>query len=400
VTLVAPATSLLPTMADVRAATGTNGLVAASVFCGCGGSSLGYRLAGFRIAYAADYAEEAIAPYRLNADAATVAEVVDVRAIDLERFERATGIGKGELDLLDGSPPCQPFSMAGSRQRNWDRAVERYGAEAQTEVDLTSEFARLVDALAPRVFVMENVAALGEGVAIGHLRRFLAQLRAAGPGYQVRTAILDASWLGVPQARERFVAVGTRSDLDLRPPLPVPLGYRTTLAQAFDAAGTVPLVPSGRTLPQGEKRYREAGTAVVAKRGYGRVNVADVRFFTADMAAPTVTGAGLGGGGLRQKGVACTDDGYIDAETGADMAYYTHPWMNKHQKYRRWMLEHGHDPARPMRSINLREARAICSFPLDFVLTGPYKQRWLRLGMSVPPLMTKAVGDCIAKVVA
>ena len=93
------------------------------------------------------------------------------------------------------------------------------------------EFIRLLDGLKPRVFVAENVSGLVKGVAKGVFLEILAKLKACG--YRVGVKVLDAQWLGVPQARQRTIFIGVREDLGKPPVFPKPLPYRYTLRDAL-----------------------------------------------------------------------------------------------------------------------------------------------------------------------
>jgi len=93
------------------------------------------------------------------------------------------------------------------------------------------EFIRLLDGLKPRVFVAENVSGLVKGVAKGVFLEILAKLKACG--YRVGVKVLDAQWLGVPQARQRTIFIGVREDLGKPPVFPKPLPYRYTMREAL-----------------------------------------------------------------------------------------------------------------------------------------------------------------------
>lgn len=196
------------------------GLVAASMFAGFGGSSLGYRQAGFRVAYANEINAFAADAYELNGgcrvDRRSVEEVVGAEIV--------AAVG-GTPDVLDGSPPCQDFSTMGARDLEGERAGLYY------------EFVRLVGEARPRAFVAENVTGLVKGDAKG--RHFLPIMGAfAGHGYRAAARILDASWLGVPQRRERVVVIGFRDDLGIDPSdaFPPKAGRQTTLGDALPRA--------------------------------------------------------------------------------------------------------------------------------------------------------------------
>ena len=130
------------------------------------------------------------------------------RGLDAGELLDAAGLQVGELDVLDGSPPCEPFSTAGLRDKTWGE-IREYSGERQRTDDLFFEFARLVDGIRPRCFAAENVTGLVKGRAKGQFKRIMARLRACG--YVVAARVLDAAWLGVPQSRQRVIIVGVRT---------------------------------------------------------------------------------------------------------------------------------------------------------------------------------------------
>jgi len=203
----------VPLVAEVAQAP-RNGLTVASTFAGGGGSSLGWEMAGFTVAVAVERDPIAAETYRRNHPGTRLLER-DVRSV--------TGEEIGPVDVLDGSPPCQPFSTAGRRDNGWHREDARE--------DLFHDYARLLREVRPRAFVAENVKGLMMGRAKGYLIEILAELKAAG--YRVECRLLDAQWLGVPQHRERLIIVGARDDLGVDPAFPSPLPYRYSTRDAI-----------------------------------------------------------------------------------------------------------------------------------------------------------------------
>lgn len=216
-----------------------NGFRAISTFSGCGGSSLGYRLAGFRVLWASEFVPAARDCYAANFPT-TVLDARDVREVTPEDVLAAIGLEAGELDLMDGSPPCASFSTAGKRSEGWGK-VKKYSDVEQRTDDLFFEFVRLLEGIRPRTFVAENVSGLVKGVAKGYFLEILAALKAAG--YRVACRVLDAQWLGVPQARQRTIFVGVREDLVdaagrlIQPCHPAPLPYRYSVREAIPWIG-------------------------------------------------------------------------------------------------------------------------------------------------------------------
>lgn len=219
----------VPSMPEINALP-WNGFTAASTFSGCGGSSLGYRMAGFKVAWASEFVPAAADTYRANASAGTILDTRDIREVTAADVLAALGMAAGELDLFDGSPPCASFSTAGSREKHWGE-TKAYSETAQRTDDLFFEYVRLIDGIQPRVFVAENVSGLVKGTAKGYFKLILAAMRDCG--YQVQARLLNAAWLGVPQARQRVIFIGVRDDLGVQPVFPAPLPYQYTVRDAL-----------------------------------------------------------------------------------------------------------------------------------------------------------------------
>ena len=169
-----------------------------STFAGCGGSSLGYSMAGFREALAVEWEQNAADTFRLNFPHVPLFHG-DIAKLSVEECLRLAGLAPGELDVFDGSPPCQGFSTAGKREIGDQRN------------QLFREFVRLLSGLRPRAFVMENVSGMVKGDFKVIFAEILRTLKACG--YRVRVRLLNAMWFGVPQSRERMIFVGVRDDL-------------------------------------------------------------------------------------------------------------------------------------------------------------------------------------------
>ncbi len=173
------------------------------LFSGAGGASLGLVRAGFDLRLAVDVHPEYGMTHAANLPGEFLA--ADLRDIDAEKIMYAAGVGPGELDLLFAGPPCQGFSMLGSRVV-WD---ERN--------NLFREALRLATDLRPRAVVIENVPGLVTLADGAYLRAILAGMQDIG--YQAACAELLAAQYGAPQMRWRVIIVGWRADLD------IPAGY-------------------------------------------------------------------------------------------------------------------------------------------------------------------------------
>lgn len=218
----------VPSMTEI-ASIPWNGFKAISTFSGCGGSSLGYKMAGFKVLWANEFIPAAQETYRAN-HLNTILDTRDIRQVQAQDILDAIKMQPGELDLFDGSPPCASFSTAGKREAGWGK-VKQYSDTKQRTDDLFFEYTRLLQGLQPKVFVAENVSGLVKGTAKGYFLEILAALKDCG--YNVKAKLLDAQWLGVPQMRQRIIFVGVRNDLGIEPVHPKPAKYNYCVREIF-----------------------------------------------------------------------------------------------------------------------------------------------------------------------
>lgn len=218
----------VPTMAEIQGLE-CNGLDAVSTFSGCGGGCLGLEMAGYKIRWASEFIPAAADTYRANHPGVPL-DTRDIRQVQPGEILDQLGLKPGELPFLEGSPPCAAFSTAGVRQAGWNKP-RKYSDTVQRTDDLFGEYCRMIEGLRPAVFTAENVSGLVKGVGKGYFKEILARMKAAG--YQVSARLLDASWLGVPQARQRVFFVGVRSDLGMAPVFPRPLPYQYSVRDAL-----------------------------------------------------------------------------------------------------------------------------------------------------------------------
>ncbi len=206
-----------------------------SLFAGCGGSSLGYKMAGCDVLAAVERDPHAVATYRANHDGTTLL-YADITQLDPLAILKQVGLTPGNLDILDGSPPCQGFSLAGKRQLNDPRNR------------LFEEYVRFLQSIQPKAFVMENVPGLVSGPMQGIFREMTGMLRQAG--YVVKARILNAAHYGVPQSRRRVIVLGIRADLGVPPTHPAPLTRPLTFREAITGLSETGLisVPTGKAL--------------------------------------------------------------------------------------------------------------------------------------------------------
>lgn len=183
------------------------GTVFSCFACG-GGSTMGYKLAGFEVIGCNEIDPRMMNVYIKNhSPRYTFCEPIQTMKLrdDLppELFN---------LDILDGSPPCSTFSTAGDREAAWGvKKKFREGQALQVLDTLFFDFIDLAKKLQPKVVIAENVKGLLLGNAIGYVSRIYREFEEAG--YVVQHYLLDAAKMGVPQRRERVFFVALRRDL-------------------------------------------------------------------------------------------------------------------------------------------------------------------------------------------
>ena len=180
--------------------------VAIDLFAGAGGLSLGMEQAGFDVLASVEYDPVHCAVHEFNFPRTEVL-CADASILCPEQLQEAAEAGAAkhgrsewdkEIDAIVGGPPCQGFSTIGKRLID------------DTRNRLVFDFFRLVSALRPKYFVMENVPGMAAGGHSAILNQFVAEFEAEG--YVVVAKVLNTADYGVPQMRRRLIVVGSRSD--------------------------------------------------------------------------------------------------------------------------------------------------------------------------------------------
>ncbi len=291
--------------------------------------------------------------------------------------------------------------------------------------------------LRPRAFVAENVSGLVKGVAKGYFLEILAKLKTCG--YRVGCKVLDAQWLGVPQARQRTIFIGVREDLGKEPVFPKPLPYRYSLREALPwivrgkygpawkpATVPSPTVSAGRAYNTATSHQGLELVEAVVHDTCGKFpSAGDVT----DRPCPAITVMGQGQFKVRLRGgtgAAFAEKGQdYDLDQPCPTILGTKPNqfevdMTRFAIGKEWdklkpgqasakyfnlvrphpdapcptiCAAHGHPGVASVthptekRKLTIAELKRICAFPDDFILTGTYSQQWERLGRAVPPVM-------------
>jgi len=349
-----------------------------STFAGGGGSSTGYRLAGGKILAINEFVPEAQNTYKENYPDTTIVPG-DIKKLTGTFLMEQAGVKVGELDLLDGSPPCSAFSMAGSVSHGEGRThADAFGKKKQYSdikgvenvEDLFFEFLRVAKDIKPKVIIGENV----EGLTMGEAKEYFHKIQNTFEeiGYLIVANVLDSSYFGVPQSRKRCFFIGVREDVAEKVGInfmtmyqlyPDKNDFRTTLGEAINDVVNEdkeeldylidkisPERAVGKTLM---KMPKDPDKVLTGMDYHVKGHHFNLKRSSLRKPCPTITAMG------NLAGVAGT----------------CHPIED--------------------RKFTIKELKRIMSLPEDFKLTGQHKQQSERIGRMVPPLMMKALAESV-----
>lgn len=286
------------------------------LFCGCGGLSLGFKKAGYEILAAFDNWEDAIIVYHNNFDHPVIKQ-------DLSEVEAAVEeIKKFNPEMIIGGPPCQDFSSAGKRNEDNGRG------------DLTVSYAKIIAAIKPEWFVMENVDRILKTGKLVEARKIFKDC-----GYGLTETVLNASFCGVPQRRKRFILIGHLEEKD---------GFMADVLEKRQASKEMTIADYFGNQIDIKYYYRHP-------RSYARRGI-----FSVDEPSPTIRGV----------------------NRPMPAGYQLHPT----------------DPVTSLegiRPLTTQERSMIQTFPKDFKFIGTKTGMEQMIGNAVPVNLAKFVGDSI-----
>lgn len=366
------------------------GPLAADLFCGAGGLSLGIEDAGFRVVIGIDIDEEALETHRANHAGLTV----NWDLADDDVVERvAELVRRAGITLVAGGPPCQPFSKAG---RSMIRDLVRTGRRVHHDQrrDLWQSFLRVVALSEPPAVLMENVPDMALDRDMLILRTMVDELE--NLGYAVEESVVDTWRYGVPQFRQRLLLVALRDATEFR--WPEESSERVTVDNAI---GDLPPVEGGWRPPGGATGWIHYDRPVTGFQVRARTGVQeDDRHKLYDhITRPVreddaVAFAGMDAStrysdldpSLKRYRDDIFDDKYkrldandlsrtITAHIAKDGYWYIHPWQD--------------------RTLTVREAARLQTFPDRIRFAGPPSAAFRQIGNAVPPLLGQRVGEAI-----
>jgi len=365
------------TLQDVIKASSQNKFSVISTFAGGGGSSTGYRLAGGNILCMNEFVEEAQNTYRENYPNTPILPG-DIKKLSGKDFLDIAKLDVGELDILDGSPPCSAFSVAGKLSHSKDGKhsdgwgqTKNYsdGKMVENIEDLFFEFLRVADEIKPKVIIAENVA----GLTVGEAKTYFNKIQNTFEdiGYDVCAKVLDSRYFGVSQTRTRVFFIGLRNDITTKAGLTF-----MNIANVFpeESRDVVSLEEALKDLEYDSEEVkmltdRFSNTAYWKQTGSKMPNNPD-KVLTGGDYHPKGHHFNLKRVSLKQPGPTLTAMGSQITTAGAF---------------------HWNEP----RKLTIGELKRIQSLPDDFILTGKWNQKAERIGRMVPPLLLKSIADSV-----
>tara|TARA_B100000575_G_scaffold105738_1_gene84207 strand:- start:14607 stop:15734 length:1128 start_codon:yes stop_codon:yes gene_type:complete len=352
---------------DVHDASKQNKFNVISTFAGGGGSSTGYRLAGGKILCINEFVQEARNTYSENYPDTPILPD-DIKELTGQHLLDAAGIKAGEVDILDGSPPCSAFSVAGAMVQGGHskgfKQTKKYsdGKKIENIEDLFFEFLRVAEEIKPKVIVGENVAGLTMGEAKQYYYKITNEFEKIG--YDVSSMVLDSSHYGVPQTRKRLIFIGVREDVT------------TAIGLTFmNIAGVFP------------EKFSEAITCGDAFSDL-QYDEEEIKMLTEKFSK---------GSHFETASKMPKDPDKV--LTGCDYHPKGHHFnmkrISRHKPAPTITASGGCIHWEEMRKLALCETQRAMSLPDDFKLTGKWEQKSERMGRMVPPLMMKAIADSI-----
>ena len=356
---------------------------AIDLFCGAGGLSLGLQEAGFSVLVGADNDQSALETHAHNIDGLTWSGDLSDPS-DLLGCLHSWGID--HIDLLAGGPPCQPFSRAGVPKI---RSLVQSGRwpDNDPRSDLWRSFFTLIDALEPSAVVLENVPEFAQVHAGSILLEFLQEL--SSKGFHPQYRVIEAWRHQVPQHRQRLFVIAVRRGLGVQ--WPETEGPRAVLR---DAIGDLPLVTGGQ---REETLDFEPLACGLLTPWFRRDSENDKHPVIHDHVTRHVRPDDAEIFALMRPGQTYRDVPEHLRRYRADIfddRYYRLSWDDVSRSITAHLAKDGYGFIHPSqdRTISVREAARIQTFPDSFRFAGHPTNRFRQIGNAVPPLLGRSIG--------
>lgn len=344
----------------------------ADLFSGAGGFTQGLEQAGLKCILGAEINEYALEAYRKHFDH----ECLD---IDLSEEENQNIVAKkikaAKADLIVGGPPCQGFSIFGNRRfvntKNWDLSKDHRN-------NLVFAFANIVVKSEVPWFIMENVPAIMSARKGAYVKEVIQYFEKHG--YRTDHKIINAADYGAPQLRQRFILIGTTTNLAF--PWPKPKYYKT---------------PESWQMP-----YRTVGEAITDladESTYGKY----LNHQPAQHSEIVRRRFSYIREGEKMDVDLLPDELKMGTKTHKPIANFSHVYYRLNRNEPSPTIVPGHNalPVHPTlnRTLTVREAARIQTFPDDFEFIGPIINQVLQVGNAFPCIVAQSIGERLRTVV-
>lgn len=371
------------------------------LFAGAGGMSAGFEAAGFRVIAALESIPVFASTHKTNfPDCATISQ--DITTLNAKEFALSAGVRQGEIDVIIGGPPCQPFSNIGAPKIN---SLSNGGTLKDERKYLVQPFLEYVEYFSPRAVLIENVPQLRTKDGGILFQGVLNKLEALG--YQVSWAQLNAVEYGVPQTRRRLFIAGFKAskafqfpeathaiEVEECPQLSLSIDRRLPAVTVREALDDLPIVEDGARLDQLPYTRSDRLSAFQRSLRGDAASVGNNVCRVSNDRAKQVFRHMLPGmkymdlpPEVRQI-LPFREDIFHDrlkrlrpdrpswtvlAHIGMDGYMYIHPWEN--------------------RTLSVREAARLQSFPDSFRFVGNMREQYVQVGNAVPPLLARTLAE-------
>jgi len=323
------------------------------LFSGVGGFQIGFENAGFTVLLSTDFDEDCEKAHRLNRPQVPFLRI-DIH--DLNESMLDEYLKGNELDVLVGGPPCQGFSTIGNRISSDPNKREKFDPRNT----LFREYIRVLKYLKPKFFLMENVQGLltrDKGTIFEEIKKTFAET-----GYDFNYVILNAADYGVPQIRNRVFFYGNRLNIKMVPPK---ASYGPGTNNAYRTVGEA-------ISDLADREYDASFNHVALKHGEKNVRryalIPEGGRLPESALPPELYRKNFGNTFKRLH----RDKPSLTMVPGHN-AFPIHPWLN--------------------RSLTVREAARIQTFPDDYIFAGPRQKQCMQVGNAVPPVLAKVWAD-------
>lgn len=383
-----------------------------------GGLSLGFEMVGFKSIGALDIFKAGMETYQFNFPNSKIL-IEDIKKISVQDLKKEFGVGKGDIDVVIGGPPCQGFSTIGrvkiaslAREGIWDLNNHHPRFIDDPRNELYKEFVRMVNGLHPKIVVMENVPGMMSYRNGEIVREIIEDFTSIG--YRAKARVLNAVEYGVPQIRKRIFFIAVRKDLKVKVKWPKPThilknsldkvkplfdypGLKPAIT-VWEAIGDLPSPVPGRPKladspleydrpPFSEyQKWARKGSKKVHNHITRQHNERDITVFK-----------------LMKEGEKWKD---LPEDIRKNYGYRDDIFNDKFKKLKKdepsWtvvahLYKDGYMYIHPVepRTITVREAARLQSFPDTFIFKGSRTDQFKQVGNGVPSLLAKAVAESV-----